>query len=83
MTMIRISKYRSVALAAAGVAMVLAGASGATGGRAVAKAAQELRVGQAAPDFNLPDQDGRMHHLADYRGKTVILAFYPKDFTGG
>ena len=40
-------------------------------------------VGQNAPDFSLPDQTGKVHHLADYRGKTVILAFYPKDFTGG
>ena len=40
-------------------------------------------VGQPAPDFALPDQTGKIHRLADYRGKTVILAFYPKDFTGG
>lgn len=40
-------------------------------------------VGQMAPDFSLPDQTGTIRHLADYRGKTVILAFYPKDFTGG
>ncbi len=43
----------------------------------------ELNIGDKAPDFALPDQFGRMHHLADYRGKTVVLAFYPKDFTLG
>ena len=45
--------------------------------------AADLEIGQQAPDFSLPDQTGKIHHLADYRGKTVILAFYPKDFTGG
>ena len=40
-------------------------------------------LGQPAPDFSLPDQNGKIHRLADYRGKTVVLAFYPKDFTGG
>ena len=40
-------------------------------------------IGQQAPDFTLPDQEGKPHHLADYKGKTVILAFYPKDFTSG
>ena len=45
--------------------------------------AADLQVGQPAPDFALPDQTGKIHHLSDYKGKTVILAFYPKDFTGG
>lgn len=36
-----------------------------------------------AHDFTLPDQDGRMHSLRDYRGKWVILYFYPKDDTPG
>jgi len=45
--------------------------------------AADLQVGQAAPGFTLPDQDGKMHSLKDYAGKWVILAFYPKDFTGG
>ena len=45
--------------------------------------AVELEVGQMAPDFSLPDQTGKIHHLADYRGKTVILAMYPKDMTPG
>lgn len=49
---------------------------------AVASAA-DLEIGQTAPDFTLPDQTGKTHHLADYRGKTVILAMYPKDMTPG
>jgi cytochrome oxidase Cu insertion factor (SCO1/SenC/PrrC family) len=43
----------------------------------------DVEVGQQAPNFALPDQSGKIHQLTDYRGKTVILAFYPKDFTGG
>ncbi len=42
-----------------------------------------LEVGSKAPDFELPDQDGTMHSLRDYRGKKVILYFYPKDNTPG
>lgn len=36
-----------------------------------------------APNFNLPDDTGRMHSLADYKGKWVVLYFYPKDETAG
>ena len=36
-----------------------------------------------APDFELPDQDGVLHKLSDYRGKPVVLYFYPKDNTPG
>jgi peroxiredoxin Q/BCP len=42
-----------------------------------------LEVGTKAPDFTLPDQNGEMHSLSDYRGKKVILYFYPKDMTSG
>ena len=42
-----------------------------------------LAVGTIAPDFSLPDQDGKMHHLLDYRGKKVILYFYPADMSPG
>lgn len=42
-----------------------------------------LEVGTVAPDFELEDQDGKVHKLSDYRGKKVILYFYPKDNTSG
>jgi thioredoxin-dependent peroxiredoxin len=43
----------------------------------------KLIENQPAPEFNLPDETGKMHSLADYKGKTVILYFYPKDDTPG
>ena len=42
-----------------------------------------LEVGTKAPAFELPDQNGVMHTLEEYRGKKVILYFYPKDNTPG
>lgn len=41
------------------------------------------KVGESAPEFSLPDQDGVMHALSQYRGKYVLLYFYPKDDTPG
>ena len=42
-----------------------------------------LELGKRAPDFELPDQNGVMHRLSDYRGQKVILYFYPRDNTPG
>lgn len=42
-----------------------------------------LNIGTKAPDFTLPDQNGEMRSLKDYRGQKVILYFYPKDMTAG
>ena len=42
-----------------------------------------LDLGIVAPDFTLPDQNGDMHSLSDYKGQKVILYFYPKDNTSG
>ena len=42
-----------------------------------------LEKGTKAPEFSLPDQNGVNHSLKDYRGKKVILYFYPKDNTPG
>jgi thioredoxin-dependent peroxiredoxin len=40
-------------------------------------------IGDAAPDFTLPDQDGKVRKLKDFKGKWVVLYFYPKDDTPG
>ncbi|MEN6500693.1 MAG: thioredoxin-dependent thiol peroxidase [Rectinema sp.] len=42
-----------------------------------------IQEGERAPDFALKDADGKMWTLADFRGKTVVLYFYPKDNTPG
>jgi len=50
---------------------------------AVTISAQELEVGDDAPAFELPGTDGNTHSLAQYKGKAVVLAWFPKAFTGG
>lgn len=42
-----------------------------------------LEVGKKAPDFELEGSDGKKHKLSDYKGKYVVLYFYPKDNTPG
>lgn len=42
-----------------------------------------LTVGKVAPSFSLKDQDGKIHKLSAYKGKWVLLYFYPKDDTPG
>ncbi|MDP9400532.1 MAG: thioredoxin-dependent thiol peroxidase [Actinomycetota bacterium] len=42
-----------------------------------------IQPGQPAPDFELPDQDGRPVRLADLRGRRVVLYFYPRADTPG
>lgn len=43
----------------------------------------KLRIGDTAPDFSAPDQHGDVVSLADFRGKKVVIYFYPKDDTPG
>lgn len=43
----------------------------------------ELKVGDVAPPFALQGSDGKIHKLSDSKGKTVVLAWFPKAFTGG
>ena len=51
---------------------------------AAALRADELRVGDAAPDFSLTGSDGKTYKLSDYKGKqAVVLAWFPKAFTSG
>jgi len=45
--------------------------------------ADELKVGDAAPGFTLPGSDGKTYSLAQLKGKTVVLAWFPKAFTAG
>ena len=42
-----------------------------------------LKENTKAPEFSLPDQNGEMHALSDYKGQKVVLYFYPKDMTSG
>ena len=58
---------------------VIALARGVTRGQAA-----ELKPGDPAPPFSLPGSDGKTYTLADFKGKkTVVLAWFPKAFTGG
>jgi peroxiredoxin Q/BCP len=61
--------------------VMVAGITAVVAGRQQAPA--ELKVGDKAPDFSLPGTDGKTHRLSDYKGRTVVLAWFPKAFTGG
>jgi thioredoxin-dependent peroxiredoxin len=50
---------------------------------AITAAAQELKVGDTPPDFTLQASDGQTYTLSKLKGKTVVLAWFPKAFTGG
>jgi hypothetical protein len=43
----------------------------------------ELKEGDKAPDFSLPGTDDKTHTLAGYKGRTVVLAWFPAAFTSG
>ena len=45
--------------------------------------AQNLEVGDKAPDFSLKGSDGKTYSLKSMKGKVVVLAWFPKAFTGG
>jgi peroxiredoxin Q/BCP len=45
--------------------------------------AAELQVGDPAPAFSLAGSDGKTHQLSEYRGRNVVLAWFPKAFTSG
>ncbi len=65
-------KIRITALALTGMVVFATGAG-----------AQELKVGDVAPDFTLQASDGQTYTLSQLKGKTVVLAWFPKAFTGG
>jgi peroxiredoxin Q/BCP len=43
----------------------------------------DLKAGDVAPDFSLPGSDGRTYRLRDLAGHIVVVAWFPKAFTGG
>jgi peroxiredoxin Q/BCP len=45
--------------------------------------AAELKPGDPAPPFSLQGSDGKVHDLASLKGRVVVLAWFPKAFTGG
>ncbi len=53
------------------------------GALATSAIADDLKVGDRAPDFSLPGTDGKTHALKDLKGKWVVLAWFPKAFTAG
>jgi peroxiredoxin len=63
--------------------LAMAPALSAQGGQQPAQYPLELKVGDTAPPFALTGSDGKVHKLSDYKGKTVVLAWFPKAFTGG
>ena len=48
-----------------------------------ASAAAAPQVGDMAPDWTLPGSDGKQYTLSELRGRHVVIAFFPKAFTGG
>jgi peroxiredoxin Q/BCP len=73
---------RLVSSALAG--LLLAGAALAADTPPPAPAAEGLKPGDQAPAFSLPGSDGKTYSLADFKGKkAVVLAWFPKAFTGG
>ena len=70
-------------VAVAGTLMLTAVAMGGAQQAPQAPSAVELKAGDKAPDFALPGTDGKTHKLSDYKGHEVVLAWFPKAFTGG
>ena len=58
-------------------------AAAAAGFSSIGIANDDVSVGSPAPEFELSDQNGRLHSLEDYRDQWVVLYFYPKDDTPG
>jgi len=71
---------RKITMLGVAVSALVAGLAAAT---LTQTPAVELKVGDMAPDFTLAGSDGKTHKLSDYKGKAVVLAWFPKAFTGG
>ena len=66
------------------VAIIVGAATLGVLSNAVASDSTDLTIGDQAPDFELPASDGKTYRLADFRDQqVVVLAWFPKAFTGG
>jgi peroxiredoxin Q/BCP len=76
---------KKLLLATAGVAALGVLLTGMTGlfAQQLVPGQPELKVGDVAPDFTLQASDGNTYSLSKLRGKTVVLAWFPKAFTAG
>lgn len=77
----RIMNRNTLCRRLAGTALLLGVLQGAVASAEAAQAAPG--VGDPAPEFSLPGSDGRTWTLSDLRGQWVVVAFFPKAFTGG
>ena len=78
--MTRIFRFLSGGLVVSGLLMTPAAPFARTG---TAATAEELKAGDPAPDFTLPGTDGKTYSLSQLKGRTLVLAWFPKAFTGG
>jgi cytochrome oxidase Cu insertion factor (SCO1/SenC/PrrC family) len=74
--------FKAMALCA-GFGFAAFAAALSAGGQQTPQPETALKVGDPAPPFALQGSDGKVHKLADHKGKTVVLAWFPKAFTGG
>jgi peroxiredoxin Q/BCP len=61
----------------------VAAAIGLTAAAGAQQTPVELKEGDVAPNFTLPGTDGKPHSLSNYKGRAVVLAWFPAAFTGG
>ena len=65
------------------VAVVSFAVASVAGQQTAAPVEPKLKVGETAPAFSLPGTDDKTHKLSDYKGKTVVLAWFPAALTAG
>lgn len=81
--MVRLAGSVALGLLLAGVAPAAPSPRWPLAPAASVRAPEIPKVGAAVPEFKMADQDGRLITAASLKGKRYLLAFYPKDFTGG
>jgi peroxiredoxin Q/BCP len=79
----RHTRAGSILVQLSSLLLLFIGPGGLWAGPGAGFASAATTVGAEAPAFRLQDQEGQWHNLADYRGKWVVLYFYPKDGTPG